>query len=77
MEGLPPRPRPLKTLGRREANKLDKVDRIKRAVRELFTTVGYDEATTRQIAKRAGVALGTVFTYATTKRDAEKNFIPT
>ena len=55
--------------GKREANKLDKLDRVKRAARELFTTVGYDEATTRQIAKKAGVALGTVFTYATTKRD--------
>ena len=55
--------------GKREANKLDKLDRIKRAAQHLFTTVGYDEATTRQIAKQAGVALGTVFTYATTKRD--------
>lgn len=56
-------------LGRREANKRDKLYRIKHAAQELFTTVGYDESTTRQIAKRAGVALGTVFTYATTKRD--------
>lgn len=60
---------PKRTNGKREANKLDKLDRIKRAARELFTAVGYDEATTRQIAKKAGVALGTVFTYATTKRD--------
>lgn len=59
----------MRTLGRREANKLDKLNRVKWAARELFTTVGYDEATTRQIAKKAGVALGTVFTYATTKRD--------
>jgi AcrR family transcriptional regulator len=58
-----------RTPGRREANKLDKLNRVKQAARELFTTVGYDEATTRQIAKKAGVALGTVFTYATTKRD--------
>jgi AcrR family transcriptional regulator len=55
--------------GKREANKLDKLNRIKRAAQELFTTVGYDEATTRDIARKAGVALGTVFTYATTKRD--------
>jgi AcrR family transcriptional regulator len=55
--------------GRRAANKLDKLNRVKEAARELFTTVGYDEATTRQIAQRAGVALGTVFNYATTKRD--------
>jgi AcrR family transcriptional regulator len=55
--------------GKREANKVDKLARIKHAAQHLFTTVGYDEATTRQIAKQAGVALGTVFTYATTKRD--------
>ena len=60
---------PKRAKGKREANKIDKLDRIKRAARELFTTVGYDEATTRQIAKKAGVALGTIFTYATTKRD--------
>ena len=54
---------------KREANKLDKLNRVKRAAQELFATVGYDETTTRQIAERAGVALGTVFTYATTKRD--------
>jgi AcrR family transcriptional regulator len=62
-------PKPGRVGGKREANKLDKLDRIKRAARELFTTVGYDEATTRQIAKKAGVALGTVFTYAENKRD--------
>jgi AcrR family transcriptional regulator len=55
--------------GKREANKIDKLNRVKKAAQELFSTVGYDEATTRQIAKKAGVALGTVFTYATTKRD--------
>jgi AcrR family transcriptional regulator len=55
--------------GKREANKLDKLNRLKRAARELFTSIGYDEATTRQIAKQAGVASGTLFTYATTKRD--------
>jgi AcrR family transcriptional regulator len=55
--------------GRRETNKIDKLNRIKRVARELFLTVGYDEATTRQIAKKAAVALGTLFTYASTKRD--------
>jgi AcrR family transcriptional regulator len=56
-------------VGRRQANKLDKLDRIKRAARDLFTSHGYDEATTRQIASRADVALGTVFSYASNKRD--------
>ncbi|MBX9841520.1 MAG: TetR/AcrR family transcriptional regulator [Xanthobacteraceae bacterium] len=58
-----------RTTGKREANKIEKFNRIKRAARELFMTIGYDEATTRKIATKAGVALGTVFTYATTKRD--------
>jgi AcrR family transcriptional regulator len=54
---------------KREANKLDKVTRIKQAARELFVVHGYDETTTREIAARAGVALGTLFSYATNKRD--------
>ncbi|MES2260257.1 MAG: TetR/AcrR family transcriptional regulator [Pseudomonadota bacterium] len=54
---------------KREANKLDKLERIKRAALLLFTTMGYDEATTRAIAAHAEVALGTVFTYASNKRD--------
>jgi AcrR family transcriptional regulator len=69
MEHPKPYRRPKRVPGKREANKRDKLDRLKRASRDLFTTVGYDDATTRQIAERAGVALGTVFTYATTKRD--------
>jgi len=69
MEGSRPLRGPRRASGKREANKRDKLERLTRAARELFTTVGYDDATTRQIAKRAGVALGTVFTYATTKRD--------
>lgn len=54
---------------RRERNKLDKVRRIREAALQLFLTKGYDEATTREIAARAGVGLGTVFVYAETKRD--------
>lgn len=56
-------------LSKREANKIDKLDRIRRAARELFAVRGYDETTMREIAKRAGVALGTLFLYATNKRD--------
>lgn len=67
--GINPARKARRKPSKREANKLDKLDRVKRAAQQLFTTVGYDEATTRQIAKKAGVALGTVFTYATTKRD--------
>jgi AcrR family transcriptional regulator len=56
-------------LGRREFNKNDKLRRIKQAAREHFRTRDFDQATTREIATRAGVALGTLFTYATDKRD--------
>ena len=55
--------------GRRELNKEDKLRRITDAARKLFVANGYDEASTRQIATRAGVALGTLFLYATNKRD--------
>jgi AcrR family transcriptional regulator len=55
--------------GRREAAKLDKRERIQRAAWELFTTAGYDETTTKEIAARADVAAGTVFLYARDKPD--------
>jgi AcrR family transcriptional regulator len=57
------------TKGRREINKEDKLRRIKEAARRSFVAHGYDEASTRQIATRAGVALGTLFLYAANKRD--------
>jgi AcrR family transcriptional regulator len=55
--------------GKRELNKQDKLRRITDAARKLFIANGYDEASTRQIAVRAGVALGTLFLYAANKRD--------
>ena len=58
-----------KTFGLRERNKLDKLHRIKEAATELFMQKGFDDTTTRAIALRAGVGLGTVFVYAPTKRD--------
>ncbi len=60
---------PLQLVGQREKNKLDKLQRIRDATRELFIEKGYDETTTREIAVRAGVGIGTVFTYAENKRD--------
>ncbi|MEP7122508.1 MAG: TetR/AcrR family transcriptional regulator [Byssovorax sp.] len=56
-------------VGRRAQNRLDKRERIRRAGWELFTTVGYDETTTRDVAERADVAVGTLFIYAEDKRD--------
>jgi len=58
-----------KAFGLRERNKLDKLRRIKDAASELFIRKGYDDTTTREIAVRAGVGLGTIFVYAATKRD--------
>lgn len=54
---------------RREQQKLDKRERIRDAAWELFTTAGYDETTTKQVAARADVATGTLFLYARDKRD--------
>lgn len=62
----PPRaPRP----GLRERSKIDKRRRILEAAREVFIEHGYDAATTREIAARADVSIGTVFVYAKDKRD--------
>ena len=55
--------------GLRERNKAEKLQRIRRAARELFIENGYDDTTTRAIAKRADVGLGTLFSYASDKRD--------
>ena len=56
-------------LGRREQNKLEKRGRIIAAARALFTHKGFEATTTQEIAEAAGVAAGTVFTYARTKED--------
>ena len=55
--------------GRREQNRLDKVERIREAASSLFRKHGYGSATLRQIAKHAHVGLGTLFNYADDKRD--------
>ena len=55
--------------GLRERNKRAKKERIRAAALELFETKGYDATTTREIAERADVGIGTVFMYAQDKRD--------
>lgn len=55
--------------GRRESSKLDKRRRISAAARAVFTEFGYERANMREIAKRAGVATGTLFLYAPDKRN--------
>jgi AcrR family transcriptional regulator len=55
--------------GRREANKREKLERIRRAARAVFLSKGFDAATLRQIALAADVAFGTLFLYARDKQD--------
>jgi TetR/AcrR family transcriptional regulator len=55
------------SLGRRERNKLDKLQRITAAAAELFADRGVDDVTTQEIADRADIGTGTLFLYAKTK----------
>jgi AcrR family transcriptional regulator len=56
-----------KSVGRRERNKQEKLDRITAAAGELFAVHGVDEVTTQQIADKADIGTGTLFFYAKTK----------
>lgn len=58
---------PTRVPGLRERNKAAQRERILAAVRERLGRQGYRAMTTAQIAQDAGVAAGTVFTYAATK----------
>ncbi|MCS5715506.1 TetR/AcrR family transcriptional regulator [Herbiconiux sp. CPCC 205716] len=55
--------------GRRERNKLQKLERITAAASELFDRHGIDEVTTQQIADAADIGTGTLFLYARTKAE--------
>jgi AcrR family transcriptional regulator len=57
------------TAGLRERQKLERRQRIEAAARAVFREKGYDGATTREIAARAEVSIGTLFAYAADKRD--------
>lgn len=54
-------------VGRRERNKLEKLERITAVARELFAEKGIHEVTTNEVALRADIAAGTLFLYAKTK----------
>ena len=56
-------------LSRREANKSDKLNRIREAAKRVILKKGFESATVREIAQAAGVAFGTVFLYASDKQD--------
>ena len=55
--------------GRREANKREKLARIRAAAADVFLRKGYEDATLREIAAAADVAFGTLFLYAKNKQD--------
>jgi AcrR family transcriptional regulator len=55
--------------GLRERQKADRRRRIEAAAKAVFHEKGYDAATTREIAARAEVSIGTLFAYARDKRD--------
>lgn len=59
------RPRP----SRREAAKADKLARIVSAARKLFIERGFEETTTAAITEAAGVGVGTLFLYVSSKDD--------
>lgn len=48
---------------------VDKRNAILEAARALFTTDGYEQTTIAQVARRAGVAVGTVYLYFKNKSD--------
>ena len=53
----------------RKAAKQATRERVLAAARDLFNEVGYEEATIRMVAKRAGVSVGSVFTTFASKSD--------
>jgi AcrR family transcriptional regulator len=58
-----------KQLGTRERAKAERRRRLKSAALSVFLEKGYEVATTREIAERAGVGVATLFRYAEEKRD--------
>ena len=64
----PDAPTPL-PFGRREANKREKLARIRQAAKHVFLEKGFEAATVREIAVGADVAFGTLFLYAKNKQD--------
>src|SRR5881392_1104483 len=61
-------------VGRRAQNKAAIRKRIVSAALSLFRTKGFDATTTKAIARKAGIAEGTVFNYFRTKEDIALHF---
>lgn len=60
---------PRLTAQAREVLVRERRQQIARAALEVFSSRGYDKATVREIARRAGLAEGTVYLYFRSKRD--------
>ncbi|MDX2170951.1 MAG: TetR family transcriptional regulator [Deltaproteobacteria bacterium] len=60
---------PAQIAGLRDRNKADKLARIEKAGRALFARRGFDATTTRAIAEKAGIGIGTLFLYFPEKKD--------
>jgi AcrR family transcriptional regulator len=60
--------------GRRAQNKQEIRERIVKAALSLFQTKGFDATTTKAIARKAGIAEGTVFNYFKSKDDIALHF---
>src|SRR5205807_10409404 len=61
--------------GRRAQNKAAIRKRIVTSALSLFQTKGFDATTTNAIARKAGIAEGTVFNYFRTKEDIALHFV--
>jgi len=57
------------TTGLRKSQKAATRQRVLSSARELFDSLGYEETTVREIARRAGVSVGSVFTTFASKGD--------
>lgn len=51
------------------SKQIDKREAIVEAARELFTTVGYETTTIAEVAKKAGIAVGTIYLYYKNKQE--------
>jgi AcrR family transcriptional regulator len=60
---------PAVALTRRERGKGEKLERIRTVAHRLFSSQGFEDTTTKQIAAEADIGTGTLFLYAPTKED--------
>ena len=58
--------------GQREKNKIEKLQRIREAARELFVQKGFDETTTRQLLSGRGLELDSLYI----RREQARSSVP-